>query len=204
MLVCTVCILTSCLTTEVDIDLRKSDDLRLSLVYRMPASLWQFGVFDEGSQERAIPVSRRDAEETAILHPDVTLETYTLDDSDDEAVITVVYHAQSVAGLQALWGNVAGTPLQMSFEGRRILLPLTGGLGDTPADSQQRELITQVFLDRYFRVTLHLPDDIQSATYPDIRNGEILSASGDKTVSWEAPMAELLTAATGQAVSAVW
>jgi hypothetical protein len=197
-------LLTSCLTTEVDIDLRTHNDLRLTLVYRMPLSLWQFGVFDEDSQERAIPVSRRDAEETAILHPQVTLETYSLDESGDDAVITVVYRAASTEGLQALWGEVAGEPMDLSLDGRRLVLPLTEGLGETTADPQQQELIGQVFLDRHFRVTVHTPDETKEAVYPDIPAGEILPVSGEATVSWEAPMAEILTARAGQNIAVEW
>ncbi|MFA7568033.1 MAG: hypothetical protein WCY01_13485, partial [Alkalispirochaeta sp.] len=100
--------LSSCLTTEVELDLRRQNDLRLTLVYHMPLTLWQFGVFDDESSERAVPVSRRDAEETAVLHDDVTLERYSLEERNEEAVITVVYHSKTPAGIAAVWGDVAG------------------------------------------------------------------------------------------------
>jgi hypothetical protein len=196
--------LSSCLTTEVELDLRRQNDLRLTLVYHMPLTLWQFGVFDDESSERAVPVSRRDAEETAVLHDDVTLERYSLEERNEEAVITVVYHSKTPAGIAAVWGDVAGQFPDLSFETETLVLPLTPGLGDAGADADQKQLMDEVFADQFFQVSLRLPDEVVSGEYPDIAGSETETSSDGRTVIWRTPMAALLTAGADQLISVAW
>lgn len=196
-------ITTSCLSTKVELDLRTSDRLVLSLTYEMPISLWQFGVFDDESPERSIPVSRRDAEETATLYEDVTLETYNLTEKDDVAVIHVVYHAETIESLQGLWGRVAGTPLDLSFEPGALSLPLNEGVPPGGVDPQQRDLINQVFQGEEFSITVRTPGAVRPIAFPEIP--EYTSGEGDSDqFQWSAPMSALLLAEGPNVIELQW
>ena len=201
--------LTSCLSTEVELDLRNREELILDLTYRMPLSLWEFGVFDEESPERAIPVSRRDAEETAVLYEDVTLVSYTLREDGDRAVVHVVYRAESVSGLQGLWGRVAGSPLDLSFETGRLQLPLSSGGPEGGIDPQQRELINEVFDGERFSVTIRTPQPITHAELPQLdgtqtARSENAQNEDDRRVVWQAPMGVLLSSVTPTQLALEW
>jgi hypothetical protein len=194
---------TSCLTTRVDLDLRSDDRLILSLTYEMPISLWQFGVFDEESPERSIPVSRRDAEETATLYEDVTLETYELVEKDDVAVIHVVYHAGTVESLQGLWGRVAGAELELSFETGTLTLPLNEGVPEGGVDPQQRDLITEVFEGEEFSVTVRTPGEVRPIAFPEIPGFTSDEPKSDE-FQWSAPMAAILLAESPNVIELTW
>lgn len=196
--------LTSCLSTEVELDLRNQDELILDLTYRMPIGLWEFGVFDDDSPERAIPVSRRDAEETAILSEDVTLVSYTLREEAERAVVHVVYRAESVRGLQDLWGQVAGTPLDVAFESGQLVLPISSDGPDEGVDPHQRDLIADVFAGEVFSVTILTPGSITAVEFPRFAGAEDVQDTEDRRIVWRAPMGALLSAETAAGIRLQW
>jgi hypothetical protein len=196
--------LTSCLSTEVELDLRNGNALILDLTYRMPIGLWEFGVFDDETPERAIPVSRRDAEETAVLYEDVTLVSYTLREEADRAVVHVVYRVESVSGLQGLWGRVAGSPLDLSFESGRLRLPLSSGGPDDGIDPQQRDLIEEVFDGEVFSVAIRTPEPITAMELPRIDGAEDTRGDDDRRIVWQAPMGALLSTETPAQIRIEW
>lgn len=150
--------LVSCLTVEAEFDLRETDSYGLTMRYRMSRSLWELGVFDEESQERAVPVSRRDAEETALRYADVTLDRYDLDRSGEEIVISIRYTARSVESLQGLWGDAGGAPIEVSPGSGRIVIPLAPGVADM--DQHQRDLLRSIFSDRNAVISVLTPRSI--------------------------------------------
>ena len=175
----------------------------MSLTYEMPISLWRFGVFDEESPERSIPVSRRDAEETATLYEDVTLETYDLTERGDVAVIHVVYEAGTIESLQGLWGRAAGSRLELSYEMRTLTLPLNEGAPTEGIDPRQRDLIAEVLGGEEFSVAVHTPGAVRSIAFPEIPDYAVEDI-GSGGFRWSAPMAALLLAEGPNVIELRW
>lgn len=197
-------LLTSCLSTEVELDLTNADEIVLDLTYRMPLSLWQFGVFDEESPERTIPVSRRDAEETATRLEGVTLERYTLEESDEAAVIRAVYTADSVEALRGLWGRVAGKELALSFEDGTLELPISDAIPQDEIDPQQRAVIEEVFTGHTFAVSVITPGAIVDASYPNVPEETVETTDSPSNLRWTAPMASIFSTSEVRSITIGW
>jgi len=206
----TASVLTSCLSTEVSIDLSRDDALSLDIVYRMPRSLWEYGVFDEESSERAIPVSRRDAEETAVLYPDVTLRSYEVREQGDEISVSVSYGVGSVESLEALWGGVSsGSRMDLSLDDGTLRLPVGSGPPPEGYDREQTQLISRLFENQVFSVSIRTPGRITSSVFPDAvepdnpASRSALSA-GDDVATWRVPMGDLLLAPGSKEIVLAW
>jgi hypothetical protein len=206
----TAAVLSSCLSTEVSIDLSRADALSLDIVYRMPRSLWEFGVFDEESSERAVPVSRRDAEETAVLYPDVTLRSYEVREQGDEISVSVSYDVGSVDSLEALWGGVsAGSRMDLSFEERRIRLPVGEGPPPEGYDQEQVQLISRLFENQVFSVSIRTPARITSRSFPATvpvvdATSRSEDAASNTVATWQVSMADLLLAPDSKEIVLEW
>lgn len=155
-------LLGSCLAVEAEFDLSDENALELTMRYRMNSALWDLGVFDEDSPERAVPVARRDAQETALRYSDVTLEEYRLERTGEEVVIITRFRAGSMESLQRLWGDAAGAPIAIRTDPHGVTVPLVSA--SPPMDTEQRALFQEVFADRRARVTVHAPGEISDAT----------------------------------------
>lgn len=184
--------LASCLSVEAEFDLRRDDRLSLTMVYRMSTALWELGVFDEGSQERAVPVSRRDAEETALRYEGVTLEEHAVTDDGETVAVTVKYQARTRDSLRKLWGSAGGSPLIFAEGSRSITIPLASG--DSSMDREQRNLVRQVLADQTARVMVITPDPVRSAeTTGGLQDGGDQHLQ-DNRFSVTVPLARLVTA----------
>jgi hypothetical protein len=193
--------LTSCLSTDVSLDLRNRDTTRMEIVYTIPQAIWELGVFDHASPERAIPVSERDVRETAGLYDDVTLDRYHLDQRDDHVIVTVVYLVGSPESLAALWGWSDSPSLVLDHEGGMIAVPLTGGV--ETVDSQQRELIVETFRGRHFSLSVIAPGAVELEP-PRGVSGTVHRPRDTGTARWEIPMGDLLLADDQIVLQARW
>ncbi len=182
--------LTSCLSLETELDLRREDALVLTMRYTVDRALWELGVFDEESQERAVPVSRRDAEETALRYSDVTLEEYRLEDKGEEVTVSVRYRAETVESLRALWGTAAGTPIAFQAGYRGVSIPLA--TGPESVDPEQRAFIHDLFRDRHLRITVITPGPIEHVALTAPESDRQEQREGNR-YSLTVPLAELLT-----------
>ncbi len=192
----------SCLSMDVEVDVRNRNDMRLNMEYRIPLEIWELGVFDGDSAERAIPVSRRDAEETATLHPDVRLVTYNLEEREALVIVTVAYSATSVDGLRSLWGTVSDRPLELSFSDRSLSIPLSPGFEGVQVDRDQRDLVELLFSEQTFRVAARLPADATDRRVPGIPGGRLQSDDG--LVEWIVPMGGLVLTDVPAAIEVTW
>lgn len=181
--------LTSCLSTDVSLDVRDPDSTRMEIVYTIPQAVWDLGVFDHASPERAIPVSERDARETAGLYADVTLERYTLDTRDDQVVVSVTYVVDSPESLSALWGWSDTGSLVLDHAAGTVSVPLSAAV--ETVDPQQRELIAETFRDRHFSLTVIAPGPVTFEAPPGV-DGTLSRPRNDETARWEGPMGEIL------------
>jgi hypothetical protein len=193
--------LTSCLSTDVSLDLRDPDTTRMEIVYTIPQAIWELGVFDHASPERAIPVSERDARETAGLYDDVSLEGYRLDEEDDHVVITVTYLIGSPESLAAIWGSSERGSLLLDGEAGTLSVPLAGGV--EAVDAQQRELIIEAFRDRHFSLTVTAPGAVEIQSPGDV-DAAVSRPRGATTVRWEASMGDLLLSRDDLTLIARW
>lgn len=191
---------TSCLSMEVEVDLQSSHHMDLALTYRLHSALWDLGVFDQESPERAVPVSRRDVEETALRHPGVTVEHYNVTRQDNTVVVEVRYRAADARGLAGIWGAAGGEPLTLSRNpagNSHLILPLTPE-GAVPDDAQ-RQLLENVFRDQTMRVTVQLPAAATSATA-----GPLEVLRDRSAVSVAAPLDRVLTAPESLKLEVRW
>lgn len=193
--------LSSCLSVEAEFDMRRSGYVDLTMRYRMNEALWDLGVFDENSPERAVPVSRRDAEETALRYEDVTLQDYRVHREGETVTVTVRYRAGSAGSLQGLWGVAGGGPLSLDERGRGISIPLAAD----PAElaPEQRELLGHIFSNQHVRITVLAPaavvrGGLEGATGPigEEREGQRYTLT--------LPMADLVTAARPVTLQVEW
>ena len=200
-LVVPLLVLVSCLGVEAEFDLRETDRLGLTMRYRMTRSLWELGVFDEESQERSVPVSRRDAEETALRYTDVSLDRYDLEQTGEEVVITVRYVAGSVESLQGLWGNAGGSPIELSPDSGGIVIPLTPGVVEM--DRQQRDLLRSIFADRDAVISVLTPRNIADArVIGPVSTGE--EQHGAARFDLTIPMGDLVTRSEATVLEVEW
>lgn len=135
-------LLAGCLSTEVELSLAEAGG-SLSIIYVIPAELWNMGTFDEASPERAFPVSERDARETAALYPDVQLSRYQLRSVNESIQVEMEYRAESDDSLSRLWGSLGTGWLVIDREAAQLTLPVGGGVGET--DQEQADLLRDLF-----------------------------------------------------------
>ncbi|MFW5827010.1 MAG: hypothetical protein ACOCU4_02900 [Alkalispirochaeta sp.] len=193
--------LSSCLTTEVSIDFRDSEEIGLQLVYTIPPEVWELGVFDATSPERAIPISARDAREAANLYDDVTLVEHHVREETDAVTVRIEYAIGSPESLADLWGWGGENRLQFDPESGRLQIPVNGDA--VAVDSEQRELIREVFRDQQFRLTLRAPAEITTAG-PELSDSSWEQGRAGDTAIWSAPMGQLLLHDRNAVVEARW
>jgi hypothetical protein len=182
------------------LDLRDPAVSQLAITYRMPRSLWDLGVFDEASPERAIPVSERDARETAGLYADVELESYDLHLRDELVTVEVVYSAGSAQSLSALWGRNGASGLELDHAAGSVEIPIARATG--PVDQEQRELITEAFRGQHFSLRVRTPGPAE-LNPPSTIPGAI-EESGEEDLQWRADMADLLLQTEDPTVVVQW
>lgn len=197
-----------CLSTEVSLTLAETGGT-LEIRYIIPAELWTTGVFDEDSPERMLPVSERDARETANLYADVELLQYRLRSVDEMIHIETRYRSASDASLSALWGSVGTGWLSIDRAAGELLMPVGGGVG--PTEPVQAELLSDLFSGQTARFSVDL-----SALTTD--RGEVQTTllsggqsqagadpgSGPGTAALELPMEQLVTSADPLILRAAW
>lgn len=191
--------LSSCLSLDVTLSLRE-DSSDLTFVYTIARSVWDLGVFDEGSPERAIPVSERDARETAGLHDGVSLEEYRISESPETVEVRVVYRTDSEEALAALWGAVGGSRLSLDRDAGTLTVPITAGTG--PLDNDQRELIAGGFEGYHVSLSVVPPARTTATVVERPPFGEVVTE--DRNARWSAPMSTLMTAEGPVSVSVSW
>ncbi|MEX2443076.1 MAG: hypothetical protein WD492_05700 [Alkalispirochaeta sp.] len=199
--VAVVVTLSSCLSTDVTIDLRHEGDIQLQLTYTIPRAVWELGVFDSASPERAIPVSERDAQEAADLYEDVTLTGHTVREDSDAITVEMEYSVGSAESLAGLWGWAGDNRLELDLEAGSVRIPVNGNVADV--DREQRELILEVFRDQQFAVTLVVPGTLRTSG-PDIPDASWQRGSGDGTATWTVPMGPLVLHEDHSVIEGQW
>ncbi|SIP98430.1 hypothetical protein SAMN05920897_10291 [Alkalispirochaeta americana] len=188
--------LASCLSVETELDLRRGDDLGLVLRYRINPAMWDLGVFDPDSPERAIPVSRRDVEETAGLYPDVRVAHYSIDRTSEAVIVEVQYRAGSVESLKGLWGTAGGAPLVFfsssdAPSGSGVRIPLA--TGPEESDPEQQALLEGLFAGQRARVTVYAPEKISRSTAPEFSGSSFETTTEGSVFSLVVAMHSLVT-----------
>lgn len=187
---------TSCLSTAVTFDV---SDTRTTLrfAHTIERAVWDLGVFDAQSPERAIPVSERDAEETAGLYRDVDLTAYDIEVGADTVRVEVEYTVGSAESLAGLWGEMGGRRLSLSETGIRI--PLAAGVGTV--DEDQRSLIEEMFRDQVLQVQVRAPGSVTSADAGDVPVSTTEDRGG---IELTMPMGDLMTAPNATVLTVDW
>jgi len=199
-------LLSSCLSVETEVDLRRSDRPELTMRYRMARSLWELGVFDSDSPERAVPVTRRDAEETALRHPGVQVAAHAVRVQGDVVVVEVTYRADSFAGIQGIWGegSSGGMVLTEEADGTRSRLVIPVSVGGVDPDNAQGQLIRGMFEDESTRITVQTPRNITFARV-EANDQELLAASiSGPRMDARIPMSDILLHRSAVAVTVEW
>jgi len=191
----------SCLSTDVSIDFRDDEEIGLQLIYTIPPAVWELGVFDSTSPERAIPISARDAREAANLYDDVTLVEHHVREGDEAVTVRIEYAVGSPESLANLWGWAGESRLQFDPDTGFLRIPVNGE--GVPVDGEQRELIREVFRDQQFSLTLRAPERV-TVTGPELSGSSWERGSGDDTATWTAPMGRLLLHDRNAVVEARW
>lgn len=191
-------LLGSCLSLEVTIDISDPTEYLLTYRYHVSSEVWRLGVFDEDSPERAIPISRRDAEETALLHPGVRLVRHEVSESTDRTVVEIEYAIESPDALAAVWaGDSPGAPRLEVTDGT-IRLPLA--LGGTEPDELQRDLIARAFAGESLSVTVVAPGPIETI---DAGSGGESEIDG-RSATYSRGFADLLSDPDGAWLTMSW
>lgn len=147
-------LLAGCIEINTSIAVRRPDDLRVTMVYQFSEELFKIGVFDDDAEVRALPLTRRDAEITASLHPELSLTRYRTQVRDDVREIVVEYRARSAAALAHLTKSASSQGALLDWE-KRELRWLVAAQADS-GRSDQTELITALFagLEAQFRLEM--------------------------------------------------
>lgn len=184
--------LASCLSLEAEIDLRNAEAMLLTMHYRVDGTLWELGVFDADSSERAVPVTRRDVEETALRYDDVTVELYRQESEEDTMRITVSYRVGSVESMEALWGHTGGGSLHFDPLSGLVEIPLAPGQDAITRD--QREFLREIFAGRTMQLAVVTPFTVSRADLTGFStdDAEEPVVEGSR-VRVELPLAELLS-----------
>lgn len=194
--------LASCLSVEMEVDLRQDGDYQLTMRYTMSRDLWELGVFDEDSPERAVPVSRRDAEETALRYEDVTLSDYEQRTTADDVEITAVYRVGTPDSLQALWGSAGGTPMRFDPEEGVIIIPLSAGTEEL--DPVQRDMFSSIFDNRHARLTVIPPGEILRTTITGLSPETVGEERESERFTLHVSMYDLVTTGNESALTVYW
>lgn len=180
---------TACLSTNVSLDVRNPERIELAIDYEMPRSMWELGVFDQDSPERPIPVSLRDARETAGLYDDVELVDHSIDAGDERVSVTTRYRIGSVESLASIWGRIEGRVLEFDPAGGELSIPLARGLA--AADEEQRTLIADAFRGEQFSIRIRGSHPMEIIV-ADIEGARLESDRRGRDLTWSVPMATLL------------
>lgn len=194
-------LVSSCLSLEAEFDLRRPGQTDLTIHYHLHESLWELGVFDENSPERAVPVSRRDAEETALRYRDVTLQDHRVLREGERVTVTVRYRAGSTESLQGLWGEAGGGPLTVRGDGRGITIPLAAQ--SSPVEANQRELFDTILRNEFARITVLAPETVRSGSAGGAGVPGEEERAGNR-YTFTVPMADLLAAPQPFSLEVEW
>ncbi len=119
-------IASGCLTLESDLTLEEDGSGRLHMVYTVSQELYDYGVFDEASSRRILPLGRRDFELTATVYEGVELVSYQTTRRDGTVTVEATMAFADQDGLAGLL-NVAREDLFPSGDGTTLRLPLFAG-----------------------------------------------------------------------------
>ncbi len=180
---------TACLSTNVSLDVRNPERIELAIDYEMPRSIWELGVFDQDSPERPIPVSLRDARETAGLYDDVELTDHSIDTGDERVSVTTRYRVGSVESLASIWGGIEGRALEFDPDTGELSIPLARGLAE--ADEEQRTLIADAFRGEQFSIRIRGTEPME-VVVAEVEGARLESDRRGRDLMWSVPMATLL------------
>ncbi|MFW5844217.1 MAG: hypothetical protein ACOCW6_09840 [Spirochaetota bacterium] len=158
-----VLLLSGCLTLESTVRLNDDGSGRLSLVYSVSEQLYDYGVFDEESTHRVLPLSRRDFELSAISTEGVRLADYDSSRRDGIVTIEADLEFETVEGLAGLL-NVSPETLASGDGGSILRLPLFSGF-EGPVDT---DMVEEFWNEVRFVHRVALPDQIRSVNLGEI------------------------------------
>lgn len=183
-----VLLLSGCLSIDVTVDVTRQESVDVTFRYIINRETWDLGTFDDDASERAIPVSRRDAEESALLHDGLELLDWRLDETEAVATITTVYRAHSSEALAALWGGAGGGRAEWDPSRRRLVLPVVSGaeaaVTDDPAAAG---LLDLVFAGQTVRIALDAPGALSVGSAPaevEHQLGALLTRRDPLVLTW--------------------
>lgn len=158
-----VVLLSGCLTLESTIRLNDDGSGRLSLVYSVSEELYDYGVFDEESTDRILPLSRSDFELSAIAAEGVRLVDYGDTRGDGVVTIEAELEFETIEGLAGLL-NMPPEGLA-SVDGASVLrLPLFSGF-EGPVDT---EMVEEFWNEVRFVHRVAVPGQIRSVNLGEI------------------------------------
>ncbi len=141
-------LLTSCISIETTIDVRREDRIRVDLVYTIPNELWNAGVFDEDTRFRAIPLTRSDALRIARTSRS-ELKRYRVRSGEEVTVVSMRFRPQDAASLNALFGGT------VDLGASSLAITLTAG--GTPYTNREREVVEGIAGDATVAFSLRHP-----------------------------------------------
>ena len=187
-----------CIDTDTSLRIRNADDMRLAITYRLSAALYEFGVFDDDSQVRPVPISRRDAEITASLHPDAELVGYRSRKTGDTYEISVEYRLRSAAALARITRSFSTQGVLVDWQARELRWVVAPAL-DEPLREDQATLLTELLRDSAAVFSIEVPAvPTVSGTLADH------ATVNGRRVQLHLPMHELLLADVEQTLLLRW
>lgn len=155
--------LSGCLTLESTVRLNEDGSGRLSLVYSVSEELYDYGVFDADSSRRALPLSRRDFELSAIAAKGVRLLDYGSSRRDGVVTIEADLDFETSEGLAGLL-NVPPEMVASGAGGSVLRIPLFSGF-EGPVDT---EMVEEFWSEVRFVHRVSLPGQIRSVNLGEI------------------------------------
>lgn len=169
-------LLTSCISLEATIDVRRENRIRVDLVYTVPNELWNAGVFDEETHFRAIPLTRSDALRIARTSRS-ELRRYRVRSGEEVTVVSMRFRPRDAAALSALFGGTVDLGPSS--------LTITFAAGGTPYTDAEREVVEGVAGDNVVAFSLRHPGRL-------VRSDLSGTLSGDPSAVVTIPLRDVL------------
>ena len=184
--------LVTCIDIDTEIIIRQNFTGEISIKYSISKDFINIGQIDIYDAFLPLPIEERKYRELAANVNGLVLRSFRQEETEAELLITVRYEFSNIDALNAVISNSNDTKIEVQSRGERVYYTQKISNNDKPASEEALKFAQALFPERYVKLRLIVPQNIQTVNSGAIRGNSAevsynliqLLATTD-SVTWE-------------------
>jgi hypothetical protein len=200
--------LTACLGTEAGIDIKRNGSGTIDMAYRISNEMFMLGTTPGNESSPSLPVGKEDFERTFSRITGMEMTSYSEKEDERDRIFLIKAKFDSLDALVNFL-DTHSRKVAIKHEGSATALSIDLSMDNEFIDPDMAPILPVIFNGYYMDFKISLPRDCKVSytdgngnKLPALPYGETVAAA--KSVSFRAPMADLLSGADAAIMTITW